>query len=226
MKAIVIGAGPAIKKYGQLEQIRKSKFTGKIITTDKMFRDCLEIGITPDKFDLVVVSSEYGNDIHKHYFKEIIDKKARGCTAYIYTPDNKVTEYLKSVGCNVITWPHNSMDEDANNLTNVGAISWMTAWKYLKCNKIALIGMNQSYDIQWLENFPKEYQGKLLKIRHSDAFKSDYVLDPLYDYYSKSLLDYLEMKKDTIETWNCTGEGSIDKNCIIDSLENFIDSKN
>ena len=55
--AIVIGAGPSIKKKKHLEMLAESNYQGNIVCTDRSLIPCLKAGITPDKFPNFTVVS-------------------------------------------------------------------------------------------------------------------------------------------------------------------------
>jgi len=59
-RAVVIAAGPSLRKHDVLGQLRKASFNGAIVATDSAMRYCLSGGVVPD---LVVSVDPHGNRI-------------------------------------------------------------------------------------------------------------------------------------------------------------------
>ena len=73
--AIVLGGGPAIKKFNHLEILAKSDYKGTIICTDKILVSALKAGITPEKFPKFYVATiDTFYDIWTLYDDEIVRK--------------------------------------------------------------------------------------------------------------------------------------------------------
>jgi len=107
---------------------------------------------------------------------------------------------------------------------NVGTSSWFVAWKILKCPIVSLIGINHG----WEEDDPFE---KIVKHgrndvsfdikEDSDEFKKLFpkifnpelnkfcILDPLFQFYSNALKEFILRSPDWVTTINSTEGGSI-----------------
>jgi len=107
---------------------------------------------------------------------------------------------------------------------NVGTSAWFIGWKILKCNLITLIGINHG----WTENDPWEKimsHGnsssdvnlnkndpnfeKLFPIIYNPDFDCKCILDPVFQYYSYALKDFISRSPDNVTTINATEGGSI-----------------
>lgn len=210
-KCIVIGAGPSLERYDQLKTLAKSKYKGKLIVTDLILKKVLDAGITPDKFPLFyVVSSEDGGDVQPLFHHDIIGKWADKIRIILFTVHKDVESYIK--GLKMTTQIKNDTFE-TSLLANVGGMCWYAAWKYLNCNEIAMIGMNHSYPVDHLKKFSVRYQTLFFKSGHNDVFDNDYVLDPVYQYFSSTFNELLTKMPKEIKTINCSEEGAIFQHC-------------
>ena len=73
--AIVIGAGPSVKKNKHLEILAASDFKGSIICTDRMLAPVLKAGITPEKFPKFFVATIDPLELLKKFYMDDIIKK-------------------------------------------------------------------------------------------------------------------------------------------------------
>jgi len=170
--AIVIGAGPSVKKFNHLELLSKSHYKGTIICTDRMLIPSLKAGITPDKFRNYYVATidplEICKEFYRHKIVNQYGKKIKAVFSTVIHPN--IAHQARKAGIK-IHWVHPLFDYDEgrksfnqisalmvrakNHLNglpaiqtggNVGTSSWFIAWKIMKCSTVALIGMNQSWD--------------------------------------------------------------------------------
>lgn len=107
---------------------------------------------------------------------------------------------------------------------NVGTSSWFVAWQILRCTTVALIGINHG----WEENDSWETiisHGNILDTKNIDRnspsfkrlFKKIYnpdfncncILDPLFQYYSEGLKEFIFRSPEWLTTINATEGGSI-----------------
>ena len=209
-KAIVIGAGPALKKFNHLNLLAKSKFKGYVFVSDVVLREALDAGVTPDKFpNYFVISVEYGTYIRNFYTTDLnIDltrKYAPKITALLYAHETDFTKALRELGFNIILM---EQDEYTDVFCNVGITGWWLAWDRFKCDEIGLIGINMSHGKEYLDNFPEFMHKLFFKSGYNEELKCEYVLDPLYQYFQKTFLEWLERRH--VKTVNCTQEGAIE----------------
>ena len=169
--ALVIGRGPSIVKHNHLELLAKSDFKGAIICADGNLLNVLEAGITPDKFNLFVVTIDAQENQKKCYEHELIKKFGNGIKC-IFSTTAHPQAYLaaKNAGLQVY-WIHTLFDFEEGKKSfnqiqgimsraqnnekkipaiqtgaNVGTSSWVIGWSILKCNHIGLIGLDLGYD--------------------------------------------------------------------------------
>ncbi|HYL66106.1 MAG TPA: 6-hydroxymethylpterin diphosphokinase MptE-like protein [Nitrosopumilaceae archaeon] len=107
---------------------------------------------------------------------------------------------------------------------NVGTSSWFVSWQILKCSTVALIGINHG----WNEDDPLElimthgYTHPLVQMnKNSSAFQQLFpkiynpefdctcILDPIFQYYSKALKEFILRSPSWVNTINATEGGSI-----------------
>jgi hypothetical protein len=107
---------------------------------------------------------------------------------------------------------------------NVGTSSWFIGWKILKCNIVTLIGIDHG----WSEEDPKEkiithnfthkpivleqnspMEEKLFPKIFNSEFQCYCILDPIFQYYSNALREFIARSPRHIKTINATEGGSI-----------------
>lgn len=248
--AIVLGGGPAIKKFDHLEILAKSDYKGTIICTDKILVSALKAGITPEKFPkFYVVTIDTFDDIWTLYDHEIVrtyGKKINGIFSTLTDP-----RAIKQARENNIKihWVHPLFDysegqKSFNHISalmvrsndeskglpgiqtggNVGTSCWFIGWKILKCSTICLIGINHGWekedplelilahgnnrkmpDIDTKSNLFK----KLFPEIYNPEFNTYCILDPVFQYYSNALKEFILRSPDWVKTINATESGSI-----------------
>ena len=105
---------------------------------------------------------------------------------------------------------------------NVGTSAWFFAWNILKHNNVCLIGINHS----WNENDDWEQMAKhcnvpldinkqsnlykkLFPTLYNPDFNCKCVLDPIFQYYSNALKDFISRTPKEVTTINATEGGCI-----------------
>ena len=112
---------------------------------------------------------------------------------------------------------------------NVGTSSWFAAWMILKCSTVALIGINHGWeeDDSWdtitrhgLENNSTDidrnsssFQKLFPKVFNPDIGKYC-ILDPIFQFYSTALKEFISRSPSWLTTINATEGGSIFGNRI------------
>jgi len=107
---------------------------------------------------------------------------------------------------------------------NSGTASWFISWQILKANHVVLIGINHGWneDDPWqkitshdnchnnmeLDSNNETFQ-KLYKKIYNPDFNCYCILDPVYQYYSLALKDFILRSPKEITTINATEGGSI-----------------
>jgi len=253
--SIVIGRGPSIKKHNHLKILADSDYQGSIVCCDGKLIDVLKAGITPEKFPkFYVVTIDPYPPIKKFYDDPIISEFGSSIKG-IFTTISDPTAVSKARDSGIqIHWMHSLFDYDEGKKSfnqisalmvraknhpkglpaiqtggNVGTSSWFASWKILKCNTVALIGINHG----WEENDPlnlilshtmsnNELTEKSFDIdTNSDEFKKLFpkiynpetnsfcILDPIFQYYRSALIEFVERSPDWLTTVNATEGGSI-----------------
>jgi len=105
---------------------------------------------------------------------------------------------------------------------NVGTASWFVAWQILKCSEVCLIGINHSWDesdswdvIRSHCNAPKNLDKKsglykkIFPKIYNPEFDSYCILDPIFQYYSEALKEFILRSPSSVKTFNATEGGCI-----------------
>ena len=252
--AVVIGRGPSIKKHGHLELLAQSNYNGSIVCTDGSLINVLKAGITPEKFPkFYVVTIDPYQFIEQHFDDPIIAKfgsKINGIFSIITHP--KVVSLARNAGIK-IHWLHTLFDynegkKSFNHISsmmvraknhvnglpaiqtggNVGTSSWFVAWRILKNNTVALIGINHGWEeeekasemikshqseitkdnVEIVREDDPKYKNYFKKI-HNPDFNCDAIVDPLYQFYRMALLEFISRSPSWLTTINATEGGSI-----------------
>lgn len=107
---------------------------------------------------------------------------------------------------------------------NVGTSAWFVGWRILNCKTIAMIGINHSWeetdpidlimkhgvgksDLDFDKNSSK-FQKLFPKI-YNPELKKNYILDPLFQFYRRGLIEFIERSPLWLTTINATEGGSI-----------------
>ena len=107
---------------------------------------------------------------------------------------------------------------------NVGTSAWFVSWKILKCNTVSLIGINHG----WNEDDPLEIItthghthseikldkndpvfSKLFPKVYNPEFDCYCILDPIFQYYSSALKEFISRSPNWLTTINATEGGCI-----------------
>jgi hypothetical protein len=119
---------------------------------------------------------------------------------------------------------------------NVGTSAWFVAWKILKCKNVCLIGINHSWNEndEWEKmaahcNIPLNIDKKshlfkkLFPTIYNPEFDCKCVLDPVFQYYSNALKDFITRTPSHVKTINATQGGCIfGRQIICMTLQQFL----
>ena len=113
---------------------------------------------------------------------------------------------------------------------NVGTSSWFISWQILKCATVALVGINHGWeeDDSWDTIFShgKNHEiskdlaqsnqsfKKLFPKIHNPDFNCNCILDPIFQFYSTALKEFISRSPGWLTTINATEGGSIFGNRI------------
>ena len=105
---------------------------------------------------------------------------------------------------------------------NVGTSAWFIAWKVLKCRNVCLIGIDHSWDVndEWEKmathcNIPLNIDKKsslfrkLFPIVYNPDFDCKCILDPVFQYYSNALKEFISRTPSSVKTINATEGGCL-----------------
>lgn len=255
--AIVIGRGPSVKKHKHLELIANSDYKGSIVCGDGSLIPALRAGVTPDKFPRFYVLTIDPLERQKMLYDDpLVDKYGNainGIFSVVCHPS--AVARARQAGIN-IHWVHSLFDynegkKSFNQISatmvrakshknglpaiqtggNVGTAAWFVAWQILKCNIIALVGINHGWeeDDPWEKIIthgrtadPKMYGNvsvnidrnsptfeKLFKKIYNPEFNCYCVVDPLFQFYSNALKEFIVRSPNWLTTINATEGGSI-----------------
>ncbi len=123
---------------------------------------------------------------------------------------------------------------------NAGTASWFIAWQILKCSTVGLIGINHGWDEDdpWekiishgFENAEKPIDkdepalNNLIQKIYNPEFECYCYLDPIYQFYSAILKEFIYRSPSWVNTINATEGGSIFGERIkCMTLQNFIEN--
>jgi len=108
---------------------------------------------------------------------------------------------------------------------NVGTSSWFVGWRILKCNIICLIGLNHGWeesdswekiishgsdlvDASAIDRDKPSFK-KLFQTIHNPDFDCNCIVDPLFQFYSSALKEFISRSPEWLTTINATEGGSI-----------------
>lgn len=248
--AIVIGRGPSLKKFNHLKLLANSKYKGHIVCTDGALKTVLESGVTPDKFSkFYVITVDPDKELIPEFYDHKIVRKYGSKIKGIFSTlvDPLVIKNAKKAKIR-IHWVHTLFDyqdgmRSFNNISalivrakkntglpaiqtggNAGTSAWFVSWKILKCQTIALIGINHGWEesdslktIMSHGNVaipPKiSKKSKLFSKLYPKIYNPDFdsycILDPIFQYYSNALKEFISRSPNNIKTINATEGGSI-----------------
>ena len=211
---LVIGRGPSIKKFNHLKMLSNSNFKGPIICSDAGLPTILESGVTPDKFDIYVLTID-AQEIQKFGYQNTISKKYGEKIKCILSSTSHPEVYVaaKDAGMEIF-WVHTLIDHGHDKTSfnhiqgimtkakdstkslpaiqtgaNVGTAAWIISWSVLKCKEVGLIGIDHGYnaDTPWEQlNIDGHPFPKNID-QNSEAFKKAYptIYNPGFDCHCK-----------------------------------------
>ena len=123
---------------------------------------------------------------------------------------------------------------------NVGTTSWFIGWQILKCSTIGLIGMNHGWGeddnpekiiTHGHENPEAIVDSSVTKMIFTKIYNPDFdcycIMDPIYQFYSNALKEFISRSPEWLSTINATEGGSIfGKKIISMQLLDFLKKNN
>lgn len=232
--AIIIGAGPSLKKYNHLNMLAKSDYKGLVIACDRILISCLEAGVVPD----IVVTIDGDATIMDFYNSPLVGQYADKIQAIFSTtahPDavhswsNKDTLHFMNCHMDTMETPislSKGMWLMANKTMmqtggNVGMTGWFLAHALHKA-PLCLIGVDLSHpapcDLQEIESYQTYFNmhagdmDKVIKCFRRDYnpfFKNESITHYVWDTYFEVARSWMAAlyKQHGVMTYNCTGGG-------------------
>lgn len=232
--ALVIGAGPSIKKYNHLKMLANSDYRGMVIVCDRILIPVLEAGIVPD----IVVSIDGDKEVADFYNTPILKQHAHEICAMLATSvdpavvkawPNPETMYFMNCHMDSMETPMSvsrAMWIMANKSViqtggNVGLTCWFIA-QSIKKTPLAFIGVEFSHpcpcDIEEVESYQMYHNmhagnmDKIIKCFRRDFnpfFKNEAITHYVWDTYYEVAKSWIEAvyKTSGVMTYNCTGGG-------------------
>ena len=224
--AVVIGAGPSVRKYRHLEALREVQGNVVIFATDRMLRECFKAGLLPD----FAVTSD-GSDSIKDFYDGLWIEDLKVALSVFTSP--KAVSVMEGKRFWFIP-PVDSPFEEKSltravywmtggktilvSLGNVGGMAWNLAY-FLGCNPIFLVGLDYGYgedtrieDTIYYEAYVNLCKGNVEEARK--CFK--WVTNPLgrrvlvdlnWDVYRFIFTQFAD--RASVETFNLSPESSL-----------------
>ena len=263
--AIVIGRGPSIIKHQHIPLLANSDYKGTIICADGALKLLLKEGITPKKFKkFFVVTIDTQEHAKNLYSDPVIKKYGKKIKCLLSTTVPPTTyKVIKKTGMKIY-WLHTLFDYNLGKSSfnyisgimtrsknhdrglpaiqtggNVGTSAWVASWSILKCNPVALIGIDLGYpiDTTWEEicnyhKLPKEIKDdskffkKAFPTVYNTGFKCYCKQDPKFQFYSNALKEFIPKASKFVKTINATEGGSVfGKGIKCMTFKNFLKSQ-
>ena len=210
-KALVIGAGPSLERFGHWDLIKK--FKGYIVVTDFMLKHCIAHDITPD----YVCTAENTKRITDFFIREGLHKADEGVKDKLDQVSNKIIcvtsrkthEDTRKI-INSRKWKDciEVSDPEIDRSSNVGLFCWKFAWHHLACKDVVLIGMDHAKPEGWEPKIQLGIDlGDAFKLIEHPDFGTKQWLDPIFQHFRKEFLE--SAANSPVNTINCTEGGSL-----------------
>jgi len=231
--ALIIGAGPSLKRKKHLELLAEKGFEGKIFAVDAALKDCLEAGVIPD-YTVFLDASDMIFDFVNY---NIIDEHQPAAIMNVCTHPKVVNRwkgdiywyqtYLEEIFVPNVT----SLIWDLTGKTAItpggqcASLGWMLA-HVKKYNPIVLIGVDLSYpadmELEGTRLFKYYYENKgnrdkeqtlkfFDKTYHHNFFNTDCKFDLTFDQYANiAKRQFKEMNEVGGRIINCTEGGTLE----------------
>lgn len=244
--AIIIGAGPSVKKYNHLKMLAESNYDGLVIVCDRILIPCLEAGVIPD----IVCSIDGDKSIVDFYNSPLVNRYAHKIQAIFSTTVDP--DVVNAWPCkDTLHFMNCHMDGMESPLTvskfmffaanktviqsggQVGLTCWFIAQSLHK-NPLCMIGIELSHpcpcEIEEIESYQMyhnmhggdpEKVAKCFRLYHNPFFNNDCITHYVWDTYYEVARSWMSAmyKGYGIKTFSCTGSGLIDE--TIDGVESM-----
>lgn len=246
--ALVIGAGPSLHCNRHLDLLAKKKFDGIIFASDRVLKDCLDVGVIPD----YVMILDGNEKVLRYIDHDMVDSYADRISAIMCVtthPDvvkrwtGKKYFFIQHIEDNIapnVSYIFNELTGKSELITagHVSSVGWVTAFE-LGCNPVVLTGVDLSYFIDTpIENTQyfnmyKDNLGDIDEIKkhfttfHHPAFGTDCYYDDMFNSYLFNTMNHFKFARETgIEIINCTEGGAIDGEGVkCQRLEDYLDNQ-
>lgn len=233
LPALIIGGGPSLYRNNHLQLLADQGFDGVIFATDRVLKDCLDVGVVPDY--VCVLDGQEG--ILPFFDHQIVDDYVDQIDAIMCATTHH--SVVKRWGGKIYWFSNSISDNIAPNVAyllhhllkkteiatagHVSSLGWSIAHT-IGCREIALIGVDLSYPIDtpmeetaYYDNHVREFDGDLEKIRecyttyHHQYFGTDCYYDTMFSIYIKCSMNHFATAAATgCKIINCTEGGAIE----------------
>lgn len=221
--AIIIGNGPSLRTYRQLDTLAESDYKGCVLCTDSAVAAAHQAGVRVDfivnidadeKAAAFVLSSSIVVPLLLSAFSKPALANWKG-GVYWFVPDigycdmshYRVADALSDIAGKTLL----------SSGGNVGTAAIMVAHA-IGCTPIALIGMDMSFEVaagprsspywQVISNqLGAEGAEKMFAKRRNPDWDNEYLIDYVFDAYRQLLLDRVRLLG--IDLYNCSEQGAI-----------------
>jgi len=233
LPALIIGAGPSLYRNDHLQLLADQGFDGVIFATDRILKDCLDVGVVPDYvcvldgqegilpfFDHKLVD-DYAEQIGAIMCATTHPKVVKRWGGRIHWFSNSISD---NVAPNVAYLLHHLLKKtEVSTAGHVSSLGWSIAHT-IGCRTIALIGVDLSYPantpIEETENYDKYFKAfdgdaemteKCYTPYHHKFFDTDCYYNPIFSTYIKCSLGQFALASVAGATiYNCTEGGALE----------------
>lgn len=195
---MILGGGPSLSQ--KLKQISQSDYDGYLLISDTQLKKVITVGITPDRFNMIVFTIENISIFYKlfeieKYHQELIEVVASHRT-HANTMDYLIKNYSHI---------HRYEWRPLEYVSNVGLMAFVYAWRKLKLEHIELVGMDHcDYQKTGIPCFNENstHYSLFYKDMINPHTKTKCYLDPIHQLWHEQFFDFLELAPKNLKITN------------------------
>ena len=239
LPALIIGGGPSLYRNNHLQLLADKGFDGVIFATDRVLKDCLDVGVVPDY--VCVLDGQEGilpfidHDIVDEYAEQIgaimcvmtHPKVVKRWGGKIYWFSNSISD---TIAPNVGYLLHHLLKKtEIATAGHVSSLGWSIAHT-IGCRTIAFVGVDLSYpadipmeETVYYSKYVNAFGDDVEKIReqyttyHHSYFDTDCYFDTVFSAYIEGSLIHFAAAAagGDCKMINCTEGGAIESSNVI-----------